>query len=168
MKLLVVRHAAAADKDEFGRTGKSDDLRPLTPAGKREMRDVARGIREVVPDIDALLTSPLVRAMQTAEILADDYDAKPARVEWLRPEAPYEDFGQWARSRGDKETVVIVGHEPHLSGLVSWLLAGSKRSLLEMKKAGACLLEMEDVAGPSSASLLWSMGPKQLRAIGRK
>src|SRR5688500_8362113 len=132
------------------------------------MRCITRVVCELWSYSEARQSSPLVRAMQTAEILAEEYDAKPARVEWLRPEAPYEDFAQWARSRRDKETVVIVGHEPHLSGLVSWLLAGAKRSLLEMKKAGACLLEMEDAAGPSSATLVWSMGPKQLRAIGRK
>lgn len=168
MKLLVVRHATAADKDEFARTGKSDDLRPLTPAGKREMRDVARGIREVVPAIDTLATSPLVRAVQTAEILGEAYERKLVSVEWLRPETHYEEFAQWARSHREKEVVVIVGHEPHLSGLVSWLLAASKRSLLELKKGAACLLEVEESSGASSATLLWSMAPKHLRAIGRK
>lgn len=168
MKLLVVRHATAADKDEFARTGKSDDLRPLTPAGKREMREVARGIRDLVPEVDALATSPLVRAMQTAEILGDAYDRKPVSVEWLRPEASYESFAQWARSHREKEMVVIVGHEPHLSGLASWLLAASERPLLELKKAAACLLELEGNSGASSALLLWSMAPKHLRAIGRK
>lgn len=168
MKLLVVRHATAADKDEFARTGKSDDLRPLTLAGKREMRDVARGIREVVAAIDTLATSPLVRAVQTAEILGEAYDRKPGPVEWLRPETPYEEFAQWARSHREKKVVAIVGHEPHLSGLVSWLLAASKRSLLELKKGAACLLEVEEASGASSAMLLWSMAPKHLRAIGRK
>jgi phosphohistidine phosphatase len=166
MKLLVVRHGAAEDKDEFGRTGKSDDLRPLTTPGKREMREIARGIREVVPAIDALLTSPLVRAMQTAEIVGDEYDREPTTVEWLRPEAPYEDVARWARSRREKGTIVIVGHEPHLSGLVSWLLAGSERSVIELKKGAACLLDVEDSAGSGSAMLLWSMAPKHLRAIG--
>jgi len=168
MKLLVVRHAPAADKDEFARTGKSDDLRPLTPAGKREMRDVARGIRAVVPEVDALAASPLVRAMQTAEILGDVYDRKPVSVDWLRPEASYDDFAQWARSHRAKKMVVIVGHEPHLSELVSWLLAGSKRSLLELKKGAACLLELEESSGASSGMLLWSMAPKHLRAMKRR
>jgi phosphohistidine phosphatase len=106
--------------------------------------------------------------VQTAEIVGDAYDRTPVPVEWLRPEAPYEDFAQWARSHREKEVVMIVGHEPHLSGLVSWLLAGSKRALLELKKGAACLLEVEESAGPSSADLLWSMAPKHLRAIGRK
>jgi phosphohistidine phosphatase len=168
MKLLVVRHGEAEDKDKFARTGKSDDLRPLTPAGKREMRDVAGGIREIVSAIDALLTSPLVRAMQTAAIVGEEYDRDPVKVEWLRPEAPYEDFARWAQSSREKQTVAIVGHEPHLSGLVSWLLAGAEDSFVELKKGAACLLEIEEEnAGPSSAMLVWSMAPKHLRAIGR-
>jgi phosphohistidine phosphatase len=164
--LLVVRHGAAEDKDAFARTGEDDDLRPLTTAGQREMREVARAIRELVPEIDALATSPLVRAMQTAAILGDAYARKPVPVEWLRPEAAYEDFAQWASSHRDKKMVVIVGHEPHLSGLVSWLTAGAKRSFLELKKAGACLVEVEKSPGAGSSTLLWSMRPKHLRAMG--
>jgi phosphohistidine phosphatase len=168
MKLLVVRHATAADKEEFARTGKSDDQRPLTPAGKREMREVARGLREVVPAIDVLATSPLVRAVQTAEILADSYKKKLVSVDSLRPEARYEDFAIWMRGQGGKNTIAIVGHEPHLSGLASWFLASSKRSLLELKKGAACLLEFEDSPGAAAATLLWSMAPKHLRAVGRR
>src|SRR5687768_12882645 len=130
MKLLVVRHATAADKEEFARAGKGDDIRPLTPEGQEEMRKVARGIHATVPAIDALATSPLTRAMQTAEILGELYGREPVTVEWLRPEASYEDFARWARSHAETKMVVIVGHEPHLSGLVSWLTAGSDRSLL--------------------------------------
>ena len=167
MKVLVVRHAAAADKEEFARTGKSDDLRPLTPAGKREMREVARGLREIVPGIDVLATSPLVRAVQTAEILGDSYKKRLVVIESLRPEARYEGFAVWSREHGNKKTVAIVGHEPHLSRLVSWLLASSTRSLLELKKGAACLLEFEDSPGAGAGTLLWSMAPKHLRAVGR-
>jgi phosphohistidine phosphatase len=166
MDLLVVRHGAAEDKDAFARTAQDDDLRPLTPGGQKQMREVARAIRELVPEIDALATSPLVRAVQTAEILGSAYGRDPVPVEWLRPEASFEEFARWAASHRDKKTTVIVGHEPHLSGLVSWLTAGSKRSFLELKKAGACLLEVERSSGARSSTLLWSMGPKQLRAIG--
>ena len=168
MKLLIVRHATAADKEEFARTGKSDDLRPLTPAGKREMREVARGLREVVPAVDVLATSPLVRAVQTAQILAEPYKRKLVSVESLRPEARYEDFAVWARAHGGEKTVAIVGHEPHLSGLASWFLASSKRSLLELKKGAACLLEFEESPGAAAGTLLWSMAPKHLRAVGKR
>ena len=168
MDLLVVRHAAAEDKDAFARTEQDDDLRPLTPGGQREMRDVARAIQELVPEIDVLATSPLVRAVQTAEILGQRYGRDPVTVEWLRPEAPYEDFAAWARSHWDKRGSLIVGHEPHLSGLVSWLIAGAKRSVLELKKAGACLVEVEGKPSAGSATLVWLMGPKHLRELTPK
>ena len=162
-----MRHATAEDKDAFARTGEDDDMRPLTPAGQREMREVTRAVHELVPEIDTLATSPLVRAVQTAEILGGAYGRKPVAVEWLRPEAPYEEFAQWARGHREKKMVVIVGHEPHLSGLVSWLIAGGKRTVLELKKAGACLLEVEGKPGAGSGTLIWSMGPKHLRVLGK-
>jgi phosphohistidine phosphatase len=165
MELLVVRHGAAEDKDAFARTGNDDDLRPLTTAGQREMRAVARALHELIPEVDALATSPLVRAMQTADILGDAYRRTPVSVEWLRPEASYEAFAHWAAQHRDKKIVVIVGHEPHLSGLVSWL-AGSKRTLLALKKAGACLVEVEGKPSAGSGTLVWLMGPKHLRALG--
>ena len=168
MRLLVVRHGAAEDKDAFARTGQSDDLRPLTAQGKRELRDVARGIRTAVSELDVLATSPLVRAVQTAEILGDVYDRRPVTVESLQPDAPYESFARWARSQRDKETVAIVGHEPHLSGLVSWLIASSSHSVIELKKAAACLVAIEGTPGEGSGTLLWSMPPKVLRALGRE
>ena len=168
MRLLVVRHAAAEDKDEFARTGRSDDLRPLTAEGRRDMREAARGLRDVVPKLDVLATSPLVRAVETAEILGAAYDRKHVIVEALRPESRYDDLARWAREHAKQDVVAIVGHEPHLSGLVSWLLVGANRSFLDLKKGAACMLEIEDAPSAGSAVLLWSMAPKQLRAIGRR
>ena len=76
MYLLVIRHAAAMEKEQFARTGRSDDERPLTPAGKKEMARVARGLRRLVPKLDALAPSPLVRARDTAAIVARAYRMK--------------------------------------------------------------------------------------------
>ena len=168
MRLLVVRHAAAEDKDEFARTGQSDDLRPLTADGKRDMREGARGLRNVVPKLDLLATSPLIRAVETAEILGAEYERKHVIVEPLRPESPYDDLARWAREHAKKDVVAIVGHEPHLSGLVSWLLAGANNSFIDLKKGAACLLEIEGAPAAGSAILLWSLAPRQLRGLGRR
>ena len=168
MRLLVVRHAAAEDKDEFARTGRNDDLRPLTADGKRDMREAARGLRNVVPKLDLLATSPLVRAVETAEILGAEYERKQMVVEALRPESPYDDLARWAREHAKKDVVAIVGHEPHLSGLASWLLAGSNSSFIDLKKGAACLLEVEAAPAARSAILLWSLAPRQLRGLGRR
>ncbi|MDQ4080463.1 MAG: histidine phosphatase family protein [Gemmatimonadota bacterium] len=168
MRLLVVRHAAAEDKAEFARTARSDDLRPLTADGKRDMREGARGLRNVVPKVDVVATSPLVRAIETAEILGAVYEREHVVVDALRPESPYDDLARWAREHAKEDVVVIVGHEPHLSGLVSWLLAGASASFVDLKKGAACLLEIEDTAAAGCAMLLWSVTPRQLRALGRR
>ena len=88
MYLLVIRHGAAMEKEEFARTGRSDDERPLTPAGKKEMARVARRLRGLIPKLDALTPSPLVRARETAAIVARAYRRKvDAATRSLEPEA---------------------------------------------------------------------------------
>jgi phosphohistidine phosphatase len=131
------------------------------------MREVVRGLRNVVPEIDVLATSPLVRAVQTAEIVGETYGQERVVIEALRPGAPYHDLSQWAGRHGGADVIAVVGHEPHLSGLVSWLLSGATESFLDLKKGGACLLEIDGTPGPRSGLLLWALAPKHLRAIGR-
>ena len=74
MRLLIVRHAIAEDRVAFAATGKDDDERPLTEEGRSRMEQGARGLRQLVPALDLVATSPLVRAVQTAEILAGAYE----------------------------------------------------------------------------------------------
>ncbi len=69
MKLLVMRHAIAMDREEFARSGNPDDLRPLTARGARRMKRVAKGLRAQIESLDHLATSPLTRAVETAEIV---------------------------------------------------------------------------------------------------
>ena len=167
MKLLVVRHAIAEDQEEFKGTGESDDLRPLTPEGRRKMKDVARGLRQVVPTIDLLATSPLVRADQTAQIVAGAYKGiKSMTVRHLRPEGSIQSVLKWLGKRKGDSVVAVVGHEPQLGVLVSWLLTGLQKSFVEMKKGGACLIEMDESMRPGRAKLLWFLTPSQLRVIG--
>ena len=127
MQLLVVRHAIAEQREEFARTGKDDSQRPLTHDGRRKMRRGAVGLRAVVPAIDVLATSPLLRAVQTAEILAAVYNGRNmVTVKELSPDSEFPPFLRWLRTQDAGGTVAIVGHEPHLSGLTSWLLTGAQ------------------------------------------
>ena len=90
MQVLVVRHAIAEQREEFARTGKDDSQRPLTHDGRRKMRRGAVGLRAVVPAIDVLATSPLLRAVQTAEILAAVYNGRNmVTVKGLFPTASF-------------------------------------------------------------------------------
>jgi len=166
MKLLVIRHAIAMDQEEFADTGESDDRRPLTNYGAKRMRRNAKGLRNIVGGIDRFATSPLTRAIETAEIVSEVYSIDQAELcASLVPGIPLEEFEEWARDRADADVLAIVGHEPHLSTLVTWLMTGVERSGLELKKGGACLLEFETVPQRGSGTLLWLLTPRQLRDL---
>ncbi len=167
MNLLVIRHGIAEDREEWAQTGESDDERPLTELGRDRMKQNARGLQRVVKEVEVLATSPLTRAVQTAELVAKRYgDLAAVVVEDLIPERPVAALLPWLQGLDDVDTVGVVGHEPHLSMLVSWLLTGRQDSLLDLKKGGACLLEFAQEPAAGKAKLLWVLTPKQLRRLG--
>jgi phosphohistidine phosphatase len=167
MKLLVVRHGPAGDRTEFAATGKPDDLRPLTDAGRKKVRRAARGLRALVGAVDVLAASPLTRARETAEILAGRLGGvEVATVTELSPETQPDALVPWLRAQDQGATVAVVGHEPHLGFLVGWLLTGRHASFVELKKGGACLLEFDDPPSAGGAVLVWAMAPRHLRALG--
>ena len=168
MDLLIVRHGVAEDKEAFAETGKSDDERPLTDKGRKKMKRAARGLRSLVPEIGLLVTSPLVRARETAEIIAAAYgmDDDLGLEDVLRPESSFDAFAEWLRPYSDRSPVCVVGHEPHLSGLATWLMSGAKESQFELGKGGACLLSFDGAPKRGDAMLCWLLTSKQLEAIG--
>ena len=165
MQLLILRHAIAVDRDEFARTGKDDRLRPLTDDGRKRMKLGARGLRRLVPEIDLLATSSLTRAAQTAAVVDSVYGGlKEVEIEELAPEAAPVDFLRWLKKQ-KVACVAIVGHEPGVSHILSWLLLGSERRIFSFRKGGACLLEFPGEVGAGGATLLWALTPAQLRAL---
>jgi phosphohistidine phosphatase len=167
MDLLIVRHGVAEDKEVFAETGKSDDERPLTDKGRKKMKRAARGLSTIVPEIGLLVTSPLTRARETADVIASAYEMDVGEVEdVLKPESSFDAFLEWLRSRTEDSTVCIVGHEPLLSGLATWLMSGAKETQLELGKGGACLLSFDGAPKRGAAMLCWLMTSKQLEAIG--
>lgn len=176
MNLLVVRHAIAEDKERFAATGRSDDQRPLTEEGREKMRRAAGGLTQAARRAHVLASSPLVRARETAEIIAPALRATRIEiVDALRPDRRYDDFLGWLRERrspngkdvdDDEYTVAVVGHEPHLGGLVTWLMAATTDSRIELKKGGACLLTFGRPPVAGSATLRWALAPAHLRKLG--
>jgi phosphohistidine phosphatase len=168
MDLLIVRHGVAEDKEAFAETGKGDDERPLTDKGRKKMKRAARGLHTLVPEIGLLVTSPLVRARETAEIIAAAYelDGDVDREDVLRPGSSFDAFAEWLRQQNDGSPLCVVGHEPHLSGLATWLMSGAKESQLELGKGGACLLSFDGAPKRGGAVLCWLLTSKQLEAIG--
>jgi phosphohistidine phosphatase len=164
MDLLVIRHAIAVERDEWSG---NDDLRPLTDEGVSKMRKGAQGLASQVKNVDVLATSPLVRARKTAEIVARafEHEGELEEVDALRPDQRPDAFVGWVETHGEKDVVAIVGHEPHLSTLVSWLLTGKSESRLDLKKGGACLVRFEEAPKAGGGQLLWLLTPNQLRAL---
>ena len=165
MKLLLIRHAIAEEPEDFARTGRDDRQRPLTDEGRKKMKQNAKGLREIVPEIELLATSPLTRAAQTGAILDSVYGGlSEVEIEELSPEASPTEFLRWLRKQKE-ETIAVVGHEPSLSLILSWLLTGTERRLFSFRKGGACLLEFTGEVGPGTATLLWALTPGQLRNL---
>lgn len=165
MKLLLLRHAIAEERDDFARTGKDDRLRPLTDEGRKKMKQGARGLRRVLPEIDLLATSPLTRAAQTGAIVDSIYGGlSEVEIEELSPEATPTDFLRWLRKQ-KAEILVAVGHEPSISLILSWLLTGSERRIFSFRKGGACLIDFAGEVGAGTATLLWALTPGQLRDL---
>ena len=168
MNLLVVRHAPAGDRAQWRAEGKDDALRPLTAEGKRRMGEVARGLARLAGPPEALAASPLVRAGQTARILARALGVGVTdELAALAPGSPPQAILPWLRARSGLDLVAVVGHEPHLGQLASWLLAGRSRSFVTLKKGGACLLDLGARPGPGRAELAWLLAPAQLRRLPR-
>jgi phosphohistidine phosphatase len=165
MKVLIIRHGPAGDPDAWEAEGRDDRLRPLTPDGKKDMREAAFGLATLQPSVDLVATSPLVRAAQTAEIIASEYESKVVTVDALQPgEEPARTL-DWLRDQPAEGTVALVGHEPHLSGLICYMLSGKTGAFVELKKGGACLLEAT-AASAGSSTLQWLLTRRELVRLG--
>jgi phosphohistidine phosphatase len=170
VELLVVRHAIALDKDEANERGVPDAERPLTKDGRRRMKRVARGLARSVPKLSAIFSSPWLRAAETAALLRERFSGvesieSDALLPDAEPEALAECLMEYLAGRPATSALSLVGHEPHLSTWVSWCLTGQPSSILELRKAGACLVRFADTVGAGQGKLLWLMPPAVLRQL---
>jgi len=165
MELMIVRHAIAVDHGDPAY--KRDEDRPLTPEGMHKFRLAARGLKEFANKPERIVSSPLIRARQTAEILRDVV-APEVKIEYLDDLVPDGDFGRALQFlKGLRaERVAIVGHEPHLSGFTSYLLVGEKsKAEVVFKKGGAALVTFPSAPGAGHGTLEWLVQPAALRVI---
>ena len=166
MKILIVRHARAEERRLLGLLRK-DAARPLTPDGRKDMAKTAKGLKQLVSDLRVLATSPLVRAKQTAQILAERYDTQVTEVTELLPGADPDKLLAWLRKQPLAATVALVGHEPDLSALAGWFLTGRKESFVLFKKGAACLIDFSEGGPvPGRGRLEWLIQPGALRKLG--
>ena len=163
MKVLILRHAIAVPA---GPPDVDDRDRPLTPRGRKRFRKAARGLARILPRPDALFTSPLPRALETAEIAAEAWgDVTPVEDPRLA-EGHAEDILPELAAHGGDALVALVGHEPDVSHLLGRLVGGAGDGLA-FKKGGAALVSLPE--GPSMpGQLLWFVKPRILRYIGSR
>jgi phosphohistidine phosphatase len=164
--LYVLRHAIALER---GTPGYADDQRPLTEEGIVKMRRIAAGMEAMGLSFDLILSSPYVRARHTAEIVARRFDAGPLLrlSENLEPGGNPRTLMEEIADAKDAGGVMIVGHEPYLSSLISTLLTGKDEVGMTLKKGGLCKLSLDQPHLGKCASLEWLLTPGQLRRIGR-
>ena len=162
-ELYLVRHAIAAERgDEWP----DDSKRPLTERGIARFKEVVKGLCELDVAVDEVFTSPLIRAKQTADVLAAGISGKPS-VKLLDALAPghtsAQVMSQLAKA-AKRRRIVLVGHEPDLGELSAHLL-GAQRAV-PFKKGGVCRIDVESLTSRRAGSLIWFATPKMLRLMG--
>lgn len=166
MELYILRHAIAVMRGTEGFP--QDPDRPLTDKGRSKLRRVVRGMNALDLSFDQILTSPYLRARQTAEIVAREMGAAKT-LESTPHLAPGGDpralLRQLTSRRAPGERILLVGHEPYLSELISVLVCGDERTAITLKKAGLCKLAAPTLRYGRCASLEWLLTPSQLERI---
>ncbi len=159
-----MRHGIAYERDAL--RWPDDRDRPLTPDGEIKFRRAAKGIARATGSVDTVLSSPLVRAWRTAEILSEEAGwPAPTVFEPLEPDRSAAELAAAMMPHRARDCVALVGHEPLLGELIAFLLTGSDaRSAFPLKKGAAASLEL-DGALPNGSTLRWLLTPKIERAI---
>ena len=163
MEIYIVRHGIAEEVSVDG----SDEARELTDEGKKKMKEAAAGFAQMERKVERICSSPLVRARQTAEILASELDLKVEELKELSPGySPGEVCDKLIRSKKHGNTM-LVGHEPNCSELASYLLLGSNGINIEFKKGAICVIETRDLKA-GTGDLLFHLSPATLRLMSGK
>jgi len=161
LQLLIIRHAIAVPRET---PGIPDEDRPLTPEGEQKFREAAEGLAKLVDRPDALLTSPWLRAKQTAAIAAAAWGRLEPKETAALASGSFEEQAAVLDRYPRDATVAVVGHEPWVSELLARLLGTRHDARLEFKKGGAALVDVPGrLAG--GGSLVFYLPPKVLRKL---
>ncbi len=163
LELYLVRHGIAAER---GEAYPDDSKRPLTSGGIARLRKQTRGLNALGTGFDMIITSPLARARQTADTIAQGLKTKPAVVasDSLAPAGTTAAVIQEIVKHQRKPRIALVGHEPNLGELAARLIGA--RTPLEFKKGGVCRIDFEVLPPKGIGQLRWFVTPKMLRALG--
>jgi phosphohistidine phosphatase len=155
MNLYLIRHAIAVEEYE------DDSQRPLTEKGKKKMRNIAKGLRTLGVELDLILSSPYVRAAETAEILGEVFKMKQ-EVQFSDNLVPMGDPALLIAEMNEKyaaSSVALVGHEPFLTAFIGLLISENTSVDITLKKGGVCRLSADDLHHSHKASMDWLLTP---------
>jgi phosphohistidine phosphatase len=163
LELYLIRHGVA---EERGKDWPDDSQRPLTSEGIARLQKAARGLNAIDVSFDQIVTSPLVRTRQTADVFSQELKSKPPIVtsDALAPAGTPPAVIQEITKHVRKAKVALVGHEPNLGELAA-LLIGARNSL-EFKKGGICRIDFDMLPPKGGGMLRWFLTPKMLRSLG--
>jgi phosphohistidine phosphatase len=161
-QLFIIRHAVA---EERGDAWPDDAKRPLSEDGAARMRKAARGLDRLGVTLDVVVTSPLVRAKQTADIVAAAMNPRPpiVSIEALSPDGTFQDIIADLEKQSKRSRIAIVGHEPGIGEFAARLI-GSRHSI-EFKKGAICRIDVDALPPSGPGDLRWMLTTKILRSI---
>jgi phosphohistidine phosphatase len=164
ISLYLVRHGVAAER---GEAWPDDSKRPLVQRGVVRLRQAAAALTRLNVTFDVVLTSPLTRARQTADLLAGGIAGRPAvhTIDSLSPGGSYAAFLEDLARHGRRSHIACVGHEPDLGQFAARLL-GAKRPI-EFKKGAICRIDVDALPLSGPGHLRWFVTPRMLRRIAR-
>ena len=169
MELFVIRHAIAeplGKKNEF-----SDEKRALTDEGRERMREVVNGLAKLGVEFDLILTSPLARAVETAEIVGAAVGLTKKEIKQsnnLAPGASVEHLFAEIKGLAGVEAIALIGHQPDLGGLISRIIQSDRGELsIQLKKGCVCCLNVTEKVPTLRGDMVWLLTPRQLRLIAK-
>ena len=164
MDLIILRHGEAGRSME---SAGSDFERALTVSGMDEVEEVAEAIDKLKLGIGYIVTSPLKRAKETATIAAKVLNRDGVLEVWdeLKPEGETQELYRRLSKLRQDSVILIVGHEPYLSGMIGEMISGTKQARIILKKAGVAKLEVTSLVPKASGELRWLMTPRQMKKI---
>lgn len=167
MKVYVLRHGEAEERTTSWAV--RDDERPLTRAGIKKFKRSLSGLRAMGLEFHRVLSSPLTRARQTAEIFCAGLNPQGG-LEFTSHLSPSGDprklIAHLRKYQAKQENVIVVGHEPYLSQLIGKLIWGNENGRVKLKKGGICCLKTGHLKYGPCATLNWLLTPRQLLLIG--
>ncbi len=160
MLVYFLRHASAGQRKN---NPAKDEKRPLDDVGIEQCGIMGRALAALDTQVDAIISSPLKRAAQTASLVGNElgFEGKIEFSDALRPEASYANFRDLLSKNSGHEAILVVGHNPNLSDFLGRLIGGSSRAGMDLKKGAVARVEVDRQSGV----LHWCMTPKLVRAL---